>query len=203
MMFQNLTRGEYPELLLHIAANGPRREVLEWLLQQHCTDIDGIDDDDGLTPLHVAAMYGRSEMIRILLQYGANPNILDKDGSTPCDHAHTNEFATCVKIFKDEMSKEEVRLHEDDELDRSRAVQYVSMVSEECLKATSDEEVLSKELQNLRIEDIRQKLVNLGEKPGPITIENRPLYLKYLSKVMSGKITVEDTDEKEGECHFL
>lgn len=35
------------------------------------------------TPLHQAAFYGRSDVVKILLQYGANFNLIDQDGDTP------------------------------------------------------------------------------------------------------------------------
>jgi len=41
------------------------------------------EDDKGATPLHVAAEYGYSEIVEVLLEHGADPNIRDKYGETP------------------------------------------------------------------------------------------------------------------------
>lgn len=43
--------------------------------------------DDGLTPLHVAAMWGKEELIRVLMSYGADPLICDNEEMVPADHA--------------------------------------------------------------------------------------------------------------------
>lgn len=37
----------------------------------------------GYTPLHWAILYGREPAVSYLLEHGADPNILDKDGNTP------------------------------------------------------------------------------------------------------------------------
>lgn len=48
--------------------------------------MDG-QNDDGFTGLHVAAMWGQTEVVRTLLEHGANPLIKDSDGCLPVDHA--------------------------------------------------------------------------------------------------------------------
>ena len=45
------------------------------------------EDNYGATPLHVAAEYGYSEIVEVLLEHGATPNIRDKDGRTPLHYA--------------------------------------------------------------------------------------------------------------------
>ena len=42
---------------------------------------------DGFTPLHVAAMWGQEESIRLLMERGADPVISDDDEMTPLDYA--------------------------------------------------------------------------------------------------------------------
>ena len=44
---------------------------------------------DGLTPLHVAAIWGREECVQLLLENGADPVITDMDDMTPLDHAQS------------------------------------------------------------------------------------------------------------------
>jgi ankyrin repeat protein len=51
------------------------------------------------TPLHLAAMLGRDEMVKLLLENGAEPNILDGNGSTALDlaeQANGAEIATMI-----------------------------------------------------------------------------------------------------------
>jgi len=45
------------------------------------------EDDYGATPLHVAAEYGYSEIVEVLLEHGAAPNIREKYGDTPLHYA--------------------------------------------------------------------------------------------------------------------
>ncbi|MBY9021902.1 MAG: ankyrin repeat domain-containing protein, partial [Candidatus Lokiarchaeota archaeon] len=41
------------------------------------------NDDD--TPLHYSAIYGETEVSKLLIDNGANPNIKNKKGKTPLD----------------------------------------------------------------------------------------------------------------------
>ena len=71
--------------LLHLATNSPSMDVLGLLLQ---SDIDiNAQNDDGLTALHVAAMWGRSEAVDKLLLCGADPSLRDVDNMLPFDYA--------------------------------------------------------------------------------------------------------------------
>jgi len=45
------------------------------------------EDDYGATPLHAAAEYGYSEIVEVLLEHGAAPNIREKYGDTPLHYA--------------------------------------------------------------------------------------------------------------------
>ena len=42
-----------------------------------------LPDDEGETPLHVAAFEGTMETVHLLLQHGANPDAATEDGKTP------------------------------------------------------------------------------------------------------------------------
>lgn len=46
------------------------------------------DDDWGMTPLHISAGIGNLEIIKILLNYGANPNLKNLLGYSAIDVAH-------------------------------------------------------------------------------------------------------------------
>ena len=47
-------------------------------------------DNYGETPLHFAAFFGTSEIVSLLLKYGANPNLINTGGETPLDLALEN-----------------------------------------------------------------------------------------------------------------
>ncbi len=53
-------------------------------------------DVDGMTPLMVASCYGFSTCLDILLNYGANPNVQDKQGITAVMFA-SNGYPECLK----------------------------------------------------------------------------------------------------------
>jgi len=44
-------------------------------------------DEDGVTPLHEAALWGHNEVAELLIANGADVNARDKDGKTPLDLA--------------------------------------------------------------------------------------------------------------------
>jgi hypothetical protein len=45
----------------------------------------------GRTALHFAASQGRLAMVKLLLEWGANPNVEDEDGETPLDYADDDD----------------------------------------------------------------------------------------------------------------
>nr|WP_320157080.1 MULTISPECIES: ankyrin repeat domain-containing protein [unclassified Wolbachia] len=56
-----------------------------------------IVDEDGNTPLHLAAFFDKTEMVEVLIGYSKNVNIVDKDGKTPFDLAKTEEIKALLK----------------------------------------------------------------------------------------------------------
>jgi len=50
-----------------------------------------------LTCLHVAAQYGRSQLVSLLLEHGANPLEIDLKGNLPVHMACSNAHAVCVE----------------------------------------------------------------------------------------------------------
>ncbi|RYG40785.1 hypothetical protein EON79_21990 [bacterium] len=52
---------------------------------RHGLKIDERDPKRGITPLHMAAKYGRAEMVGWLLDHGANPELRSSNGNRPID----------------------------------------------------------------------------------------------------------------------
>lgn len=71
--------------LLHLAANTTVPAILELLLRHEA--VVNWQNEDGLAPLHVAAMWGNEAAVKLLVNYGADPLIIDSDNMTPTDHA--------------------------------------------------------------------------------------------------------------------
>jgi len=70
--------------LLHWAADRGHTDIARLLLKR---DMDLLDkqDTEGQTPLHYAASCGHRELVIMLLEFGANTEVKDSDGMTPCN----------------------------------------------------------------------------------------------------------------------
>lgn len=51
------------------------------------------------TPLHLAAITNNIEVIRIMLESGANPNEADRNGQTTIHHACYNRNSPCMSVI--------------------------------------------------------------------------------------------------------
>ena len=64
----------------------PRESSQLWYVtnsvQIHFADVNA-QNDYNQTPLHAAAYNGHDEVVKLLIDNGANPNLMDKDGNTP------------------------------------------------------------------------------------------------------------------------
>lgn len=56
--------------------------------------------DEGLTPLHIAAAWGRVEMVYLLLVSGANPELRDINKMSPLDYACEHGYFEVVDLIK-------------------------------------------------------------------------------------------------------
>jgi ankyrin repeat protein len=71
--------------LLHLAANSRMPAILQ-LLVSHGAEVDW-QNEEGMSALHVAAMWGNVAAVRLLLDSGADPVVVDEEDRTPLDHA--------------------------------------------------------------------------------------------------------------------
>ena len=58
-----------------------------------------IGDDEGNTPLHVAAREGRKDDLQVLLDAGADPSIRNKEGLTPLDLAKDDDTGDILRLL--------------------------------------------------------------------------------------------------------
>ena len=61
-------------------------EVMAVLLEQRGVRVDAVEED-GYTPLMIAAGWGRTKICEMLLALGADPSLKEKDGKTALDCA--------------------------------------------------------------------------------------------------------------------
>ncbi|KAF3165848.1 hypothetical protein TWF788_000670 [Orbilia oligospora] len=75
-------RNDYGQTILHQLAESGNEMAVRFLFEQ--LTIPRIDLEDNLsnTPLYAAVKRGRVSMARLLVEYGANKNVRDKDGET-------------------------------------------------------------------------------------------------------------------------
>jgi len=69
--------------MLHYAA--PAEERITLMLIEKGEDINAVDYE-GKTPLHLVYETMRKDTVSMLLELGANPNILDKNGKLPANY---------------------------------------------------------------------------------------------------------------------
>lgn len=81
--------------LLYIATRNGHVKICEYLINKglEINDIQGT----GSTPLHGAAYYGQTNVVKLLLNFGAKTNIKNNFGHLPIDEAWTEEIQNLLK----------------------------------------------------------------------------------------------------------
>jgi ankyrin repeat protein len=81
------------------AASGPFAETVELLLKRGA-EVNVQGALEGFTPLMTAAAEGLADVVRILLEAGANRDIKDQDGDTALTFARQNGHTEVVKLLE-------------------------------------------------------------------------------------------------------
>jgi hypothetical protein len=82
-IMMNVKLGERGETQLHHCARNGLTTSVKRLLSIRNINVNVKDDWRGMTPLHYAAYNGHVEIVRLLLQNGADVNVRNKYGTTP------------------------------------------------------------------------------------------------------------------------
>ena len=187
------------EHILHIAANCQHTKMIE-LLTARWPGYINMPNDDGITPLHVACMYGQLSAIKALMESGADPFLVDNEGMTPLEYCIQEGHGYCVDYFKD------VGINQDDTVvdtaeEDSMAIAYTLMETTLMETTLLEESTLYYTLADITLNDtsedyltnsmLRAELIQIGEKPGPINELTRGAYLRYLHKARNGLLPVQ------------
>ena len=84
---------------LHYAALYCSATALEFLVTEYPEDVNARSQDDNSTPLHRAAGNGRAEVVRILLEHGADPIAQNKRGWAPLHRASDRGHVEVVSLL--------------------------------------------------------------------------------------------------------
>src|SRR5262249_37078991 len=89
--------------------------LMQLIFDIHENSYDVLLHHIGRTPLHFAAAYGQTDMVKLLVEKGASTMTEDRDGASPhlygCNHfQYREEYQKAVssKVCKNEMRKEVV-----------------------------------------------------------------------------------------------
>jgi ankyrin repeat protein len=92
--------------LLHVAIRTRKKSVVRLLLRRGASTVDE-RDALGRTALHIAAQCGDEEMVRTILQHGADPKILDREGLDALRLAVEHARCEVIEILLDAIAQRE------------------------------------------------------------------------------------------------
>lgn len=105
-----LEKGSDPNLILPLKGISSFHRIigcdsLDFTMKATCLALQhggnpNLKSDDGLTPVHIAAAWGRPEILQILLSCGGDPEAQDSNYMSPVDYAVKGEFPECVYLLK-------------------------------------------------------------------------------------------------------
>jgi Ankyrin repeats (3 copies) len=75
------------------------------LLIAHGADPNSRESSRGFTPLHRASRFGRIEIVRLLIEHGANVEAKDDEGRTPLDWARGEQREEIIKLLSEHVAK--------------------------------------------------------------------------------------------------
>ncbi|KAH9597075.1 Ankyrin repeat-containing domain [Trypanosoma melophagium] len=86
-------------------------EAVEFLLE-HGADPQAVIEGDLSTPLHIAVEHANTECVKLLLSFGANPNVANKSGETPVMLTEKSGNDSALKELQKPLLTEEKRKEE-------------------------------------------------------------------------------------------
>lgn len=101
------TTGHVKELNspLHLAVRCAEFKTIKFVLQEKLADVNVVEEQNGNTPLHLAAITGRLDVVDLFLsQPQINDTIRNRDGNDPMEASQTIEVAKLFQISRAELN---------------------------------------------------------------------------------------------------
>ena len=94
------TTAKAPDISIHQAATDGNIEAVKQHLADG-VDVNAKDDEYGATSLHITVEYGYKEIVKLLIDAGADVHEKDKNGSTPLHDAALNGQKEIAELLID------------------------------------------------------------------------------------------------------
>ncbi len=86
------------EEMLMLASEKNAFKIAKYLIEQQKANVN-VQDEEGFTPLHLAAQNDHDKVVKLLLKQKANVDVQDKEGFTPLHLAAQNGHDSMVKLL--------------------------------------------------------------------------------------------------------
>lgn len=74
--------------------------ICQYLIEQHANvNVQSFRVNPGITALHCAASQGYPEVVKLLLDHGADASLTDENGQTPLMMVHEEQDAAVIEVF--------------------------------------------------------------------------------------------------------
>ena len=184
--------------ILHFAVSHDKPMVVK-MLCEYASDLVDWPDNDGDTPLHLAAKYGMETCLQVLLETAAEPNFLNRLGKTPYTLAADRGQKRCKRILKQYGGSRRGYLpnngsDERQEMDMDRIMQIWSAFLENATKAYLNPSMAKKALPSApappsktkhsysAVNDTMPRAISLTQNKSQVSTAYEQLHLDFYGK---------------------
>ena len=168
-----------------ISAIRKKRDIAE--IRQIITGVEDINqpDNDGITPLHIAAQNGNIEIVTQLLAAGANVNIADSEGTTPLYMAAFYGFIEVLeKLLNAGANVNITERFGTNPLNTAIFKGYKNIISK-LIAYGGDEKLLTEAQQTQYAEEIAEGILNRNTRSSALTLADTGRELQRVSIIQN------------------
>ncbi|XP_072409775.1 B-cell lymphoma 3 protein [Chiloscyllium punctatum] len=174
---------------LHVSVNSYQKEIVEFLLEQGA-DIDAVDIKSGKTPLVHAVENNCIDMVRLLLQHGANVNLQTYSGNTALHCSSGRGFLEVVKVLLKNGADSSIKnCHNDTSLMVAKNKKVIDILRGKACRP------LPQPLSNQRA-----PCSVIKECPSPGSKSNSPLSTSYATRCLSPGVDLKASPQPMDTC---